>query len=362
VPVAGMPVAGMPVVGISRMTDDLLGKIFYHLCEHGPLSLRHLLFVSMRFYSAVVNNAHLWTTISFDYSFFHHFRGQSAQANKFVGQCLLRSGPLPLRLYISYTDHAEHHPTVLLSSLEIFEHKDFKRCSSLIWSNFYGTTTAQKIMSFLPESLPSLQHISLSFFGDPVDGSKFPDCPVLERVEMLTHHNSYPPFWGTNFVHVTTLTFGNYSAWADYDIVKLSLFPVLRDLTLLTEHGRTHLGGADSELPIIFEHLQIFRVRGYIPPGVFTKIVAPALKELHLEANDKHLTSILSLLNSFEPHCQYIHALLPKAVSTEEPEWATNLSKLVRKCTRIQSLYISKWMEEECKKFTSGSEVVLHVQ
>ena len=50
------------------------------------------------------------------------------------------------------------------------------------------------------------------------------------------------------------------------------------------------------------------------------------------------------------------------AVSAKEPEWATNLSKLVKKCIRIKSLYISRWMEEECKKFVSGQAVVLHIQ
>ena len=41
------------------MTDDVLGKIFYHLCEPGSLSFRHLLFVSRGCCSVAVNNLHL---------------------------------------------------------------------------------------------------------------------------------------------------------------------------------------------------------------------------------------------------------------------------------------------------------------
>jgi hypothetical protein len=347
------------------MTDDLLGKIFYQLCERGPLSLRHLLLVSRRFYSVAVNNAHLWTTISFDYSFFHHFHKQEQflQAGTFVGQCLLRSSILPLCLYIDYPDRVGDQSTLLYSVLNIIGHRGFQRCSSLTLSNF-GNKVARshKIMSFLPESLPSLQHISLSFFDDPIDGSKFPDCPVLERVEMLTHLHPHPPFWGTTFVHVNILTFGNSSSLEDFDLVTISQFLGLHDLTLFTESRRLHLGDVDSKLSIIFKHLQILRIRGHIPSEVLTKLRVPALKELHLEANDKYFTSIVSLQNLFDPRCQYIHALLPKAVPTEEPEWATNLSKLVKKCTLTQSVYISKWMEKACKRFMSGSEVALHVQ
>jgi hypothetical protein len=353
------------VTGISRMTDDLLGKIFHHLCERGPLSLRHLLLVSRRFCSAAVNNAQLWTTTSLDSSFFNHFHQWPEQGNRFVEQCLLRSGFLPLCLYIDYSDPIAHDPTFLLHLMETFgkpEWRGFQRCTSLIWADRGYGATIQKMVALLPKSLPSLQRISLSFFDDPIDGSKFPDCPALERVELLTHRNAYPPFWGTSFVHVTTLTFGNYSAWADFDIVKLSLFPVLHDLTLFTERGRIAPRGINSQLPINFKHLQILRVRGHIPPEVMTRLIAPALKELHLKANAEHFTSIASLQNSFRPFCQYIHALLPEAVSAEETEWARNFSKLVKKCARIKSLYISKWMEEECMKILSGSEVVLHVQ
>ena len=141
----------------------------------------------------------------------------------------------------------------------------------------------------------------------------------------------------------------------------LSQFPVLHDLTLFTERD----GGPQIyrvERSAKFKHLQILRVHGHIPSWVVSKLVAPALKELHTKANADHLTSIYAL-ESFEPHCQHLYALLPKPVSAKEPEWATNLSRLVQKCTRITSLYISKWMEEECRRFMNGrSNAVLHVQ
>ena len=343
------------------MTDDLLGKIFHYLCEAGPLSLRHLLVVSRRFYSAVVNNAHPWTTISLGSLFSDHFHQWPEQGNKFVEQCLLRSDSLPLCLYICYR---VLDPDFLLRLLETFGWRGFQRCTSLTWdAGGHGVTTIQRIVALLPKSLPSLQHICLSFFDNPSNGSQFPNCPVLERVEMAIHRQSYPPFWGTNFLNVTTLSFNNYSGWAGYDISALSQFPALHDLALRTEHDRPAPRPVSSELPINLEHLQILRARGYIPPWVLIKLVAPALKELHLEANADHYTPIYSLHYLLDPFCQHIHALLPVAVAAKEPDWATKLSDLVQKCTRIKSLDISRWMEEECKKFMSGHDgIFLQVQ
>ena len=147
-------------VGISDMTDDLLGKIFYHLCERGSLSLRHLHFVSRRFYSVIVNNAHLWATISLDSSFFHHFHHWSEQCNRFVEHCLLRSGLLPLCLYIDCSDINAHDATFFLPLLETFGKsgwRGFQRCTSLIWdARHHGMTTIQMFVDCLPKVLPSL--------------------------------------------------------------------------------------------------------------------------------------------------------------------------------------------------------------
>ena len=353
-------------VGLSDMTDDLLGTIFHHLCELGPLSLRHLLFVSRRFYSVTVNNAHLWTKVSLDYAFFHHFHQWPEQGNKFVEHCLLRSGSLPLCLCLDSTDIDARGFTFLLTPLETFgkpELRGFQRCTSLAW----GAADLQRItirmfVELLPKSLPSLKHISFTDFKDPIGGSQFPNCPVLERVEMLYHHEPSPDFWGTNFLHVTALSFGNKNLWVGFDLTTLSLFPVLHDLTLFNVGGTGGLSGINPTLSVIFENLHILRVHGRIPARVLTKLVAPALEELHLKANTHSMTSMRALHTSFSPPCRYIHALLPKAVSAEEPWWATNLSRLVQKCARVKSVYISRWMEEECKKTLSGQDVVLHVQ
>jgi hypothetical protein len=345
------------------MTDDLLGKIFYYLCEPGPLPLRHTLFVSRRFYSAVVNNAHLWTTISFDPSFFHHFHQRPELGNKFLDQCLLRSGTFPLCLHIDFSGLGAHNPTFLLDLLETFGkpgRRGFLRSTSLVLFNCEAVI--QEIVAVLPTSLPSLKRISLSFFRDPINGSEFPYCPGLESVEMLVHLQPYPPFWGTNFAYVTTLSFGNRTIWEDFDLLTLSLFPELRDLTLFTEHGTANPSGLMSEQPIHLSHLEILRTQGYIPPLLLTKLVTPALKGLHLKANAEHFTSLAALQDLSKPFCQYIHAPFPEAVSTTEPGWATYLSRFVKKCIRIKVLYISKWMEEECKKFMSGSGHVLCVQ
>ena len=338
------------------MTDDLLVKIFYHLCEPGPLPLRHLLFVSRRFYSATVNSGHLWTTISFDSLFARHFRQLPEQANIFVEQCLLRSGSLPLRLYIVDYDLISYASTHLHQKPEW---RALQRCTSMIWVSGGNMTTIAKIVALLPKSLPSLQYISLSRFSDPIDGSQFPNCPVLERVEMLDHGKPSPLFWGTNFLHVTTLSLGNTDteAWMNYNMTTLSQFPVLLDLTLFTEYYRAILIDGDPQPPINFNRLQILRARGRIPPWIVFASMCSSFRAA------QHLTSIYGLSHLLEPHCQHIYALLPKAVSEKEPGWATDLFHLLRKCTRIKSLHISKWMEKGCeKKLSRRNSVVLHVQ
>ena len=211
-------------------------------------------------------------------------------------------------------------------------------------------------------SLPALKHISLWYFQGPFDGSPFPNCRVLESVEMFDYRNLSSQFLGTNFRHVTTLEFSVTSIWDEFDLDALSLFPALHDLTLFTCHWGKELLSVSSHLPIIFERLHILRAHGNSPPQLLTKLVAPALEELHVKADHNSMTSIHSLQTSFNPLCKHIHAFLPNAVSAREPKWAIDLSRLVQKCTRIRSLYISQWMEEECKTFLSGQDVVLHVQ
>ena len=261
------------------MTDDLLGKIFYHLCETGPLSLRHLLFVSRRFYYAAVNNAHLWTTISFDSLFGRHFHQWPEQGDIFIEQCFLRSGPLPLCLSIDDTDLNEYDLTVFHHSLETFgkpEWRGLQRCTSMILKN--PSFREAQIVALLPKSLPSLQYISLSIFWDPRDGSQFPNCPVLERVEMFDYGVPSPPFWGTNFLHVTTLSFGNSFSLRGFDMATLSQFPMLHDLTLFTERGSRSQFNYSPRRSINFNRLQILRAHGYIPTWLMANLVAPALK------------------------------------------------------------------------------------
>ena len=224
------------------MTDELLGKIFHHLCERGPLPLRHLLFVSRRFYSATVNNAHLWTTISLDSPFFHHFRQWPGQGNRFIEHCLLRSDSLPLCLFINCSGLTTNGFIFLLYPLETFAGlgwKGIQRCTSLLmWNadNYIGML--HRFMDLLPESLPSLKYVSLSRLDDSLGGFQFPNCPVLERVEMFDNRLSTPHLLGNNFRHVTTFCFGKADSWARSDLNILSLFPVLRDLTLFTRDTR----------------------------------------------------------------------------------------------------------------------------
>jgi len=216
-------------------------------------------------------------------------------------------------------------------------------------------------MALLPKSLPSLRHLSLTHFMDPTDGTQFPSCPVLEKVEMWAHCKPYPSVWGKNLARVTTLSFGNYSYWAHWDTDTLSLFPALRDLTLVTTDSAQARMSYNPKPTPPFQHLQTLRVRGELPPELLTRLVAPALEALHIEADDTGQTSTAVLRDSFSCLCLHLYALLPEPVTRTEPQWATNFSSFVQKCTKIKTLFVSKWMEEECMILLDGSNVVLHV-
>ena len=337
------------------MAPEILRKILIHLCDDGPLALRHVLFTSKWFYNTAVNDAELWTTIILDGEFFDYFVKRPArQANTFLMHCLLRSGVLPRRIYIENDGVFDINHPGILELFSIVKNGAFERCTSQFASWSYA-------MVLLPEELPSLRSLFLSSIVNPADGSQFPNCPMLETVEIMSHRGSYPSFWGTSFAHVTTLILGHDSVWSSYNITTLSLFPVLQDLTLFTQGALGWRTDWDSVLPVQINSLRILRVHGCIQSVIPTKLVIPALEEPHLKAGALYLTPIAALGSTLKPLCRHLFALLPKAVSAKEPAWAAALSKLVQKCTRLETLSISKWMEKKCKEFMGGSNVVLCV-
>jgi len=350
---------------LSRMTSGILSKILCHLCSDGPLALRHLLFASKGLYYAAVNDASLWTTLSFDGAFFEHFWDRPVeQAKRFTEQCLHRSGSLPLCIRIVLDSQvARYMLPGPLRALSNAKYRGSERCTSLVWDHGMGVghELVTQVMPLLPKKLPSLRHLSLINFLNPEEGTQFPNCPVLEEVEMFSCYEYDHSFWGTNLAQVTTTSFGNSNSWQVSDTAILSQFPALQDLTLFTTgSGPVRVRGKPNIAPR-FERLQALRVRGYLPPEILTNLVAPALKALHIEANDSGWTSTSTLHDSFNSLCLHLYSLLPERVTHAEPQWATNLSMLVQKCTRIETLFVSKWMEEECMSFLGGSNVVLHV-
>lgn len=345
------------------MTPDLLGRIFSHLCDPGALPLRHLLFVSKGFHDATVNNTHLWASISLDSSFAQYFSQRPEEGNRFIEQCLHRSGSLPLCIYIVYDKAKPDDLTFLLGPLQTLgnpEWKGFERCVSLVWGNNWRSFGPQTLMPLLPKRLPSLQRISLSRFGCEDHGYQLPDCPALKNVTIYSLQTSHTSFWGTTFEHVTSLTFGAHTDWIGHDVTMLSLFPALYHLTLFTR-VRAHSQGVVPLRPILFQHLRTLTTQGDIPSVVFTKLTTLVLEELHIEANIYGNTSIVPLLDSPTPRCLRLYALLPKAVLVKEQQWATNLLKLVQRCTRLEDLYVSRWMEGKCRKLMNGSGVTLCV-
>jgi len=338
--------------------------ILCHLCSDGPLALRHLLFASKGLYYAAVNDAILWTMISFDYQFFKHFWDRSEQAKSFTTQCLRWSSSLPLCIRINGDEFNRFLVLGSLRALNNPKYRGFERCTSLTWYHRrWDYLKVEEIIAMLPKELPSLRHLSLTYVEDPRNGTLFPNCPVLEKLEMSEYrqHSYFSWTKQTQLAHVTTLSFGNDYNWATCDINTLSLFPALRHLTLFTTHSSQPGRLYSSTYAPLFQHLQTLRVRGQLPLNLFTKLEAPALKALHIEANRSGQIATGALRDSLTCLCLHLYALLPESVTRTEPQWASDLSEFVHKCTRIETLFVSKWMEEECITFLDGSNVVLHV-
>lgn len=343
---------------VSKMPSDVLSKVLHHLCSSGPFQLCSVLFVSKRLYHAAVDDASLWTAISLDVEFFGHFMWQFKKANGFIEQCLLRSGSLPLSLSIhSPNPHVDDRLLAYLQPFRDYEYRAFERCSSLELFSTYRH-------DMLPKEFPSLQYLSLSGFDEGKYESLFPDCPVLVRVELLNHSKPHPGFWRTSLAHVTTLSFGKSytSTWSPFDMITLSQFPALHDLTLFSvNQDLDFLETFGLQPPVQFQYLQILRTHGNVPLWVIATVVAPALEVLHIKGGAEHATSIYELSWPSGFSCSHIYALLPKAASMRDPAWYFYLSRLVRQCTKLKTLHISKWMEVKCKRFISGSNIILHV-
>ena len=107
-----------------------------------------------------------------------------------------------LILYSSTTfgDDQSSKPTISPSSV-----------SSLVWTNL-SSVVVHNIVTLLPAELPSLQHISLHGFHYHMDESKFPNCPLLESVELFDCSLHAPTPWVETFAHVTTLSITSISS------------------------------------------------------------------------------------------------------------------------------------------------------
>ena len=355
------------------MPFELLGEIFRYLCLNGPLPLRHALCVSKSFYNAAVHNAYLWSTVSLDVQFFKHFRNRPCEeGDAFLEQCLRRSGTTPLHLKIDFVALYSLHLEIRYKSwdapppnanslyrlcrlLQTFGKVDvnaFERCASLALCHSFDRGSVNRVLEVLPERLPSLQYLYLSQFQAPLSREQFRECPMLESVHISANHRVHPQFWGTNFTRVKTLTFKEDDLWNWYDISTLSLFPAIQHLNLSAPGFGGYRSGASKNAAQVvqFLHLRTLRVRGFVHGKILAQLEAPALEALYVEADHQGHTSIMTL-HDYYPHfhCSKLYALLPPTIATVDPRWSRQLEALANKCSQLEVVYVSKWMETECE-------------
>jgi hypothetical protein len=249
----------------------------------------------------------------------------------------------------------------LLRTFSKSEFNGFERCASLVWCHSFSGRLISVVLAALPERLPSLQYLHLSRFHAPSSNEQFPECPVLNSVHLSMNYPVLPQFWGTNFTQVTTLTISEDDQWVTNIAVTLPLFPAIQHLILYNfPHGYMCTGVtwdpdwtsgyAQEPESIQLLYLRTLKVSGSVPEGLLRKLDAPVLEELYIEAEYRGYTSLGSLHHyTRDFHCSRLYALLPPIIATLNPEWRIELETLANKCPRLEVVYVSGWMEPECK-------------
>jgi len=359
---------------------EILGEIFHYMvCVDGPLSLRHVIFVSKLWYTASVQHPQLWTRIFLDSPFFTYFKDIPISTTcAFLEQCLDRSSSLPLHLRLGCDDLEHFHPSPdstldlsveqpidrFLYLLEVMTQSDgehIKRCESLIWRCEFEYDLETHVLDIFPPQLPLLRSLSVSKFEFEFD-SDFPHCPSLVEVELSDHHEKHCFFSNQDFARVKSLSFNNNGLWMGYDILCIARFTSLEVLVLSNgvggdpEYNQTSFH-ADEPLQIPLLHT--LTVRGAIPKDILLQLVAPSLLELHIEDDKKGRASIADLHTLVPPSCHQIYARLSPMVEGGNSEWYWDLGTLLKKFPQVKFLYISKWMQEEIEEVFRNSIVEL---
>ena len=362
---------------------EILGEVFHHVVyEDGPLALRHIMFVCKLWYIASTQHPQLWTRIFLDGPFFKYFKDTPILSTcAFLQQWLDRSGtsPLHLRLGCNYlyefypsrrsglnrsVENAARRFVLLLDVMKRSDKVNIKRIESLVWRNAAEYFVEEDILSIFSPQLPLLRFISISeltadFF------SSFSHCPLLTEVELLHHSENTPFFQSQDLARVKTLTFHCDGLWKSFDIVCIGRFTCLEVLVLsngAVGESRYNHTSIHADKLMQFSHLRILTVRGAVPKDVLLQLVAPALRELLVEDDDKGHTSISELYTLISPSCHQIRAHLSPKVKEVNPLWSRDLRSLVEMVPQLNVLYLTKWMQQEMEGLFHNKNFELRVE
>jgi len=368
---------------------EILGQVFHYVVyADGPLALRHIIYVCKLWHTASLQHPRLWTRIFLDGPFFIYFKDTPISSTcAFLQQWLDRSGTLPLHLRLGCDDLHEFYPSshgpLDLSSvehptgrfarlLEVMKRSDkrhVKRAESLVWRRHFEYDVEADILSIFPPQLPLLRFMSISTL-DYDSPSSFSHCPFLTKIELSDHYERRPFFQSQDLASVKTLSFHNNGIWMADDIVYIAGFASLEVLVLSNGTGGFRGGkepmycrtNTHANTPLQLPRLRRLTVRGTVPKDILLQFVAPALRELLIEDDDKGRTSVLDLHTLIPPSCHQIRTLLSPKVKEANPLWFWNLMGLVKEVPQLNVLCVSKWMQQKMQELFHDSNFELRVE
>jgi len=356
---------------------DILGLIFHHVAAGYPVHLSSLLFVCRSWHDAVCLHPTLWATIRVDRTLLTIFAPKGAfrklLIKHYIHSCLRRSGTVSLDVSVDLHPHQLSSFTSQNGLLETWSYLFFlvtdligpggehaRRWRSFTWW-CHRLDFTSRIFSKFPLILPVLEILRLR--GVRLDASHigaFPRCPRLHIVEL--HQFAVHPLKNEDCLLVSDLFITTEIVWLSLDLIVLSQFPRIRQLTLHTTLKGRALFILDRDDPplneVMLPRLQCLQLRGDVPSQVVGGLVVPSLKDLALDSyTSLEILGDLSLTRTVET----VHIAIPNLDPYLLPK---QVEKLLEAAPALKQLCAPKWFHNwlDKSKFHLGADILVVVE
>ena len=279
------------------------------------MELRSSLFVCRTWYSVIVNDPTLWTTITFNSRICAHLVARLAQGGpqsekmarilSFYDVCTRRSKRVHLKITLdleSFSTWDDKHVlrTNLNHLLILFVTKTGKhatRWKEFIWKHHATFFSARSVLKCLPQRIPSLRRLDITqlhWCKEYLEGVHFPSCPniqTLSLIDIWDKSDGQAPtlFQQSGFTSVQDFTLGKDWDWQSVDLRWVSMFRNIQTLTLfsfgqLTNDKRVFV----SPMCVTLPRLRLLRLCGWVPNEILSPIEPPDHLIVVMRASDEN--------------------------------------------------------------------------